>query len=208
MKRLIIVIVISLLIAQLCIGQGSSISKLEYFPKEVKADDSIKIKYHYFFSSQPCRKDSFNTLIKDSIVTINVYFTVGTAASPSAGNDSISLSKLSPRKYRVLVKINRNNKYSCSDSILLMVDKASEVKDLSNSKLMIYTNPAMNIIYYNGLDKQSNIKIFDCLGKMKKTIQTSNEKGEIDVSDFGNGIFLIRIEQKHQTRNYKISLFK
>lgn len=206
MKRIIICIAIVFVYTQWCIGQTSMISKLDYYPKPVTADDTIKIKYHYLFSSYPCQKDSFNVSIKDTVVTINAYYTVGTATTLCGGNDSITLNKLLPQKYKVVVKIYRNNKYSCSDSISLLVDKRNAIEALYSVNLKIYPNPAKNTLFYRGLEYKSTISIIDARGHTRKTIETGNDQGEIDVSDLEPGVFLIRVEQNDKISDYKVVL--
>lgn len=63
-------------------------------------------------------------------------------------------------------------------------------KKIENT-IAIIPNPANNIININGL-QNANIQIFDLTGKLFLEIKNSNNL--IDVSNFSNGIYIIKIE--------------
>ena len=73
-----------------------------------------------------------------------------------------------------------------------------------NSTLNVYPNPS-NSIFNIAIDADATINITDILGKqiLIKTIQSGNS--QLDLSDFENGIYLMRItNESNQTKTIKI----
>lgn len=192
-------------------GFGLTISNLEYLPQNPTSDDFIKIKYHYSFTAQPCTRDSFNYSVSGSLIRINVYYNVGFALSPIAGDDSLTITNLLPDNYTVMVKITDNTNYS-SDSAylpnLMMVKSTTSLSNASDDVFDIYPNPVKGTVFYKGLQGKAQILILDVHGRTIKTLVSNSDQGDIDVSTFVDGLYLIRVEQGGKAINRKMIVIK
>jgi hypothetical protein len=66
----------------------------------------------------------------------------------------------------------------------------------------VYPNPSNEFILISGLQKNENIKIYDVLGKVAKEKSVMpNQK--IDIQDLNNGIYFLKIENRHTLKLVK-----
>jgi hypothetical protein len=87
------------------------------------------------------------------------------------------------------------------------VAQKDSIKELVNL-IQVYPNPATEYLYINyGIDKESNLYIYDQLGKivLQKNI-FNNEK--IKLQDIANGIYHIKIILNNETYNAKLIIKK
>ncbi len=69
--------------------------------------------------------------------------------------------------------------------------------NLADAENIIYPNPATNILYFSKEIGKAHISIFDINGKCIFNKQVTNN--QIDISNFPNGIFTIKIENQKGT---------
>lgn len=88
---------------------------------------------------------------------------------------------------------------SSIDSIT--VDICSGIEENSNSDIVLYPNPASNILYLNGLQNQSLVSIYDVTGKMVLQVEVDkNSNNSINISSLSPGFYQCRIRQNNYTK--------
>jgi hypothetical protein len=79
---------------------------------------------------------------------------------------------------------------------LLTLSDENFIANLENKSLMVFPNPAKNVIYIKSNSEIEKITIFDYSGKEVLTqIQNNNE---VDVENLSNGIYLIEIYSENE----------
>ena len=72
--------------------------------------------------------------------------------------------------------------------------------EASHIQISVYPNPAKDFVKIDGTEA-AEVQVYNALGQIVKTIQGSNE---INVSDFAEGVYLLRITdadgKNHVTR--------
>lgn len=77
-------------------------------------------------------------------------------------------------------------------------------ESVGKESILVYPNPAQNLLHINVKDKINNIQVFALDGK--QVFQTSSETDAIDMSSFERGIYLISIETTNGIFTRKIIL--
>jgi hypothetical protein len=78
--------------------------------------------------------------------------------------------------------------------IRLNVNENAEISENSLTELSIFPNPTKNTITVNGLLPNETIQLFDNLGKEVFSIISSSSIQTIDLTEFANGIYLLKTE--------------
>ena len=74
---------------------------------------------------------------------------------------------------------------------------AASLKNYLENNILIYPNPCKNYIYINSLEKIiDKISIYSLDNKLIKSLQIQ-ETNEISISDFNNGLYVIKIYFKN-----------
>jgi hypothetical protein len=179
---------------------ASSVKNLDYFPKQATSNDLIQVKFQYNFTSQPCTRDSFTVSVINNRILFNVYYRVGFALSPISGYDSLTINRLQPGDYTLVVKtIDLANHYSDSASTSLNIKQVIVLTGLTGDNQDLCITPTNNKIFYTHLEAASTIRIFDLYGSMVQTFTLNSGNGSIDVSNIKNGIYFVRFEQGEKT---------
>lgn len=63
----------------------------------------------------------------------------------------------------------------------------------TNGKVVVSPNPAQNSIKLNGIKGNVNFEIFDLTGKLKLSGQLDHNQSEIELQDFSNGLYLLKV---------------
>ncbi len=88
---------------------------------------------------------------------------------------------------------------SSMDSIT--VDICSGIEENSNSAIVLYPNPASDIIHLNGLQNQSLVSIYDVTGKIVMQVEVDkNSNNSINIASLNLGFYQCRIRQNNQTK--------
>jgi hypothetical protein len=103
-------------------------------------------------------------------------------------------------------------RYSISTGTCSVVDisTASGIDNFSlNSSILVYPNPAKESVTINNLPIGSTVSILDVTGKTVYSSVTTNEQlTTINMTDFTNGIYLIRIDNNGNSANRKFVVNK
>lgn len=68
------------------------------------------------------------------------------------------------------------------------------VKEINNSKqLLVSPNPAQNKIKINGMLGNATYQVFDMTGKLRASGQVIPNQSEIEVQDFADGLYLLKV---------------
>jgi len=73
----------------------------------------------------------------------------------------------------------------------------------SSDKIQVYPNPAQNTIFIKNENK-AHVELFDMSGKCL----TSTHENQLDISNFANGIYFLKISDSKSTQTHKISIEK
>lgn len=85
------------------------------------------------------------------------------------------------------------------------LDGASSVKDISDrTKVVVYPNPATDILYING--EVESVKIVDLSGRTM--YESSAVSGSIPVSSLGAGTYLVKVTSAGETTTHKVLVTK
>lgn len=81
---------------------------------------------------------------------------------------------------------------SSSEGVIAFYSESTDIENISFEEYAIYPNPAKNYLSISGLNENVNVAIYDMTGKLIYNNKISHN--QIDVSNFQNGIFIIKIE--------------
>jgi len=70
------------------------------------------------------------------------------------------------------------------------------VENMAYSLIKIFPNPVKNSLYISGDSSNYNIKIYSLLGQL---VMAASNVGEVDVSSFTKGVYLIKISNENST---------
>ncbi len=77
-----------------------------------------------------------------------------------------------------------------------------------SNKLIISPNPAQNKVNVNGIKNNANFQIFDMTGKLKMSGQVSPNQLEIDVQEFTDGLYLLKVYNAQELYCSKFEIHK
>ena len=77
-----------------------------------------------------------------------------------------------------------------------------------SNKLIISPNPAQNKVNVNGIKNNANFQIFDITGKLKMSGQVSPNQLEIDVQEFTDGLYLLKVYNAQELYCSKFEIHK
>ena len=78
------------------------------------------------------------------------------------------------------------------------------IDENQNNKYNVYPNPTNNFIYIDNISEISTIEIFDIKGQKLESVDANKASLKIDISNFNNGIYLLRITNSSGTAIHKI----
>lgn len=98
----------------------------------------------------------------------------------------------------VLVTTNNQYVFEATDDMNLVAHfKYTESVDESHiNKLLFYPNPASDYIKISGLEKDSDMTIYDLMGKVVLKMSVESGDNMIDVSNISNGTYIIAVDGK------------
>lgn len=125
---------------------------------------------------------------------------------PAAGNSHESLV------YRIKDKVDDLNDVIYYRLTQVDLDGTKTTYDViskwcNDSQLVVYPNPTTGLFYFNGLQGESTIQLFDNQGKLLKEMQVENGKS-IDLSDYTNGMYYYTILNATERIQGKVLLQK
>ncbi len=127
---------------------------------------------------------------KEIVVKSNSVFKKGSLVKlqiePCFSNKSVINYSLFQNTFNDSIS-NKEDKYYKSET----VDNFSD----SNYHIKLFPNPGEGIYYllnYNNLQTIKKIEIYNIIGKKLKTLNNSNDFNFIDISDFSNGVYILK----------------
>lgn len=134
------------------------------------------------------------TCMPDEGASYRIYKTNSTGNDITCCVGTLSLGENS--KVVAGVSWNRNLRFQFSSgdigySSLSVNGTALGLDDLSFSDIMIYPNPATDIIFVGGIQNIKSIKVYSILGSLEKEVFNTNQ---VDISELSTGIHFIKVD--------------
>ena len=134
------------------------------------------------------------TCMPDEGASYRIYKTSSTGNDITCCVGTLSLGENS--KVVAGVSWNRNLRFQFSSgdigySSLSVNGTALGLDDLSFSDIMIYPNPATDIIFVGGIQNIKSIKVYSILGSLEKEVFNTNQ---VDISELSTGIHFIKVD--------------
>lgn len=151
--------------------------------------------YTFYAVSQPCIRDSFRIYyVNDTCVQLDIYYTVGEAASPCTEIDSIQIEGMGSDEYTVLYTYY----YNISLCNLLGINNPVTLSYTDMGRYTLYPNPTRKSISIAGLSVDSKIIIYNVLGQQMISVKADENIEKIDISDLADGTYILEIYGDHR----------
>lgn len=122
-----------------------------------------------------------------------ITFTDGKIQVYSIDNELLISTELTEESNIVIDENNESVSYSDSEN------KADYgiVTDINQDKqILLYPNPATDILYINGLSENSIIRLYGINGALIRIIQTSDNVCQLNVEDLAKGTYLLQVNNE------------
>ena len=86
----------------------------------------------------------------------------------------------------------------------VLVTKANNVSEITESNISIYPNPANDFVKIYGDDNINSVKVYNCLGMMVEEIEVDANEAEINTSDYNTGIYFFDVMTENGNRIQKV----
>jgi hypothetical protein len=116
-------------------------------------------------------------------------------------NETLSISVAAGSYYaKVFPKGNANNATSCY-TLRVQTGTASDLPVTNNLIVKLFPNPAGSIlnVWMEGIAKNTEIKVYDMMGKVVMQQQTTNTLTQINISKLSAGFYLLRVNDGKET---------
>ena len=99
---------------------------------------------------------------------------------------------------------------SISDEFILLVKTATDIGSLSENKVNVYPNPSQGMFYIETdyYSKDLMIIIRDFNGRVIQRVKPVGKKTMVDISEFSSGMYFIELNDKVESKEFKINLNK
>lgn len=74
-----------------------------------------------------------------------------------------------------------------------------------NQKVVVYPNPARDRVYLDNIPSGTDIKIYNLLGKVVKTVKIESLEEGIDVTELTDGVYFLAVGENEQTIRFKVT---
>lgn len=118
------------------------------------------------------------------------------------GETNASFTATSNGDYAVIVTIG-----SCSDtSACVSLNTVSVNENYSSKEYSIYPNPTSGLInlHLTNVESNARVEVYSVVGQQIKRNSISTQKMEIDLSDYGKGIYFVQIQNGSNTISEKV----
>jgi hypothetical protein len=97
----------------------------------------------------------------------------------------------------------RNRLRICNSEILCHSER-------NDNKTVIYPNPANDFVWVKNLNNETidNIEVLSIEGKLIKSVPVNTTIHKIDIHDLNTGIYLLKINQKENSKIVRLSVVK
>ncbi len=106
-----------------------------------------------------------------------------------------------PTAYRSGVEKNVSDPYCATFTT------ATSIAEISNIQTVVYPNPAKDVIKIENANNAS-ISFYNTLGQMVRKIDSKSDFLNVNVSDFSNGLYFIKIQNGNNIETKKILINK
>ncbi len=124
--------------------------------------------------------------------------------NPSGIGSSISVSPTVTTNYTV----TGTDAFGCANSVALTqsVSACTGINSLfeNNKELKIYPNPSNGIITIFGIEQNATISIYNTIGELIESTYTEKFTVTINLSEYSNGIFFIKIKNNNGEAIHKL----
>ena len=86
----------------------------------------------------------------------------------------------------------------------VLVTKANNVSEITESNISIYPNPAKDFVKISGDDRINSVKVYNCLGMIVEEIEVDANEAEINTSDYNTGIYFFNVMTENGNRIQKV----
>ncbi len=80
----------------------------------------------------------------------------------------------------------------------------TSIKDIGELKTTVYPNPATDKVYINNLDDFTDVSFYNLQGKTVLQKKISAMQNQIDIQDFENGLYFVRLTGKNKNQVVKV----
>lgn len=184
------------------IGTGFSSNTLFGFIYSIVLQNDGKILIGGYFTS-------YNGQIYNNIIRLNQDGNVDLTFQTGIGfnNEVTAIALQSDGKILVGGFFDMYNGQSVPNLVRLHGDGSLDIDSIRKDDIKLYPNPASNHVVIESLPENSQVKIYDSLGKLIYCA-SSNELLRVDTSGFSAGIYLVRIisgTKKEEIRKFVVS---
>ena len=156
--------------------------------------------------------DQYNNEIRKIDIATGAVTTL--AGSTTAGHaDGIGATASFKNPWSVTIDANGNlyvADYTNNEIRAISSGSGSGItkNKIVNNEIIIYPNPATNMINVNGITGKATIKLYDVLGNLIIQLSANDNKLSIDVSQFTNGVYTFVTETIDAKTTNKIIINK
>ncbi len=100
-----------------------------------------------------------------------------------------------------------DGKYSAT-CVVTVVNEVTATDDPENKPLLVYPNPARDIVRISGLEGGEILHIVDMSGKLMKTYKLTSGEGTINVSQLLQGTYLLRVSKSKTQMMIKLVIVR
>lgn len=72
------------------------------------------------------------------------------------------------------------------------------------SNILLYPNPASNILHIRAKDMLTGIEIYDIYGKLIQAVNASGTAADADISDFSAGVYFVKVSGNYGAKTVKV----
>ncbi|HOU97718.1 MAG TPA: T9SS type A sorting domain-containing protein [Bacteroidales bacterium] len=92
---------------------------------------------------------------------------------------------------------------------ILLGNTSADVADI-NQNIVVYPNPASDMVWIKNTVNETieNVEILSVDGKLIKSLPVNNSISKIDINDLNTGIYLLKINQKDNSKVIRLSVFR
>jgi hypothetical protein len=86
----------------------------------------------------------------------------------------------------------------------IFVDACTGITTLSNAEFVVYPNPTSGLLNVETTTDDNTITVFDLVGNAVYTVKSTSFKTEIDMQNFANGIYFLKVENSKTVSTIRI----
>ena len=148
-----------------------------------------------------------NTLPNVTAITNNTLLCTGQTATLTANGASTYLWNTSVTTSIIAISPTVTTNYTvtgtdvngCSNSVVLTqsVSLCTGINSqivTPNSQIVLYPNPSNGVFTISAIEQNTSIGIYNAIGELVKSIQSTDSNTTIDLSNYSNGIYFIKVK--------------